>query len=447
MSSDWPEHTIDELKAPYKGSIAMGPFGSRIKAENFVDHGVPVIKGKQLHGAYVQDSGFDFLTKEKAEELKTSMAVRGDLVITYRGTIGQVNIIPHDSKYEKYIVSQSQLKVSLDTEKVNPYFVNYFFRSKLGQHRLLANASQVGVPAIAKASSSVKEILVPCPSLQDQSRVVGMLRSLDNKIELNRQINKTLEEMAQAIFKSWFVDFEPVKAKIEAKANGQDPERAAMCAISGKTDAELDQLAQLHATAALFPDELTDSELGLIPKGWGKKRVDDILELAYGKALKKTARNPGHVPVYGSGGVNGSHDKHLVEGPGIIVGRKGTVGSLYWEDVDFFPIDTVFYVLPKRGFSLIYIYYLLQTLGLKNMNTDAAVPGLNRNNVYRLIVAGHPLELVKVYSNIVGSFSDKISQNKKENTFLIQLRDTLLPKLLSGEISVSSAQTIIKEAI
>ena len=129
----------------------MGPFGSRIKAENFVADGIPIIKGTQLHGAYVLDSGFDYLTEEKAEELKSSQAFQGDLVITHRGTIGQVSIIPHGSKYEKYVVSQSQLKVSLDTEIMNPYFANYFFKSRIGQYRLLANASQVGVPAIASA--------------------------------------------------------------------------------------------------------------------------------------------------------------------------------------------------------------------------------------------------------------------------------------------------------
>ncbi len=89
MEVDWPELTIDELKAPHKGAIAMGPFGSRIKAENFVTEGVPVIKGAQLHGAFVSDTGFDYLTEEKAQELSSSIAVRGDLVITHRGTIGK----------------------------------------------------------------------------------------------------------------------------------------------------------------------------------------------------------------------------------------------------------------------------------------------------------------------------------------------------------------------
>ncbi|MEZ8193085.1 restriction endonuclease subunit S, partial [Vibrio sp. 1F279] len=246
MTCNWPELTIDELKSSEKGSIAMGPFGSRIKAENFVKSGVPVLKGGNLHGAYIDDNECDYLTEEKADELKSSNAFEGDIVITHRGTIGQVSIIPKGATYNRYVVSQSQLKVSLDKEKVNPYYVNYFLRSRIGQHRLLSYASQVGVPAIAKASTSVKQIQVPCPPLAVQDEIVSFLQSLDHKLTVNNQINQSLEEMAQAIFKSWFVDFDPVKAKM----NGAQPEGM---------DA---------ATASLFPEKLVESELGLIPEGW-----------------------------------------------------------------------------------------------------------------------------------------------------------------------------------
>ena len=187
----------------------------------------------------------------------------------------------------------------------------------------------------------------------------------------------------------------------------------------------------------LFPSEFEQTEeMGWIPKGWTERRIDKVLELVYGKALKKTARNPGNVPVYGSGGIIGFHDKYLVEGPGIIIGRKGTVGSLNWEDQNFFPIDTVFYVKPKDNFSLEYIFYLIKTLSLQNMNTDAAVPGLNRNNVYRLMVTGHPINLVKAYTKVVNAFTSKISGNINESNFLMDTRDSLLPKLLSGEVRI-----------
>ena len=231
MSSDWDELTIDDLKAPTKNAIAMGPFGSRIRASNFVNKGIPVIKGGNLNGDFISEDNFDYLTEEKATELQSSNAYRRDIVITHRGTIGQVGIIPDDSRFERYVVSQSQLKVTLDQDKVNPFYVYYFLRSPLGQHRLLVNSSQVGVPAIAQASTSVKGILVPFPKRKTQDSIVEILMDLDKKIATNTQTNQTLEQIAQAIFKSWFVDFEPVKAKIAVLEAGGTAEQAELAAM------------------------------------------------------------------------------------------------------------------------------------------------------------------------------------------------------------------------
>ncbi|OAI08580.1 hypothetical protein A1332_06615 [Methylomonas methanica] len=288
----------------------------------------------------------------------------------------------------------------------------------------------------------------------EQIKISSILANLEDKIELNRQTNQTLEQIAQAIFKSWFVDFEPVKAKIAALSSlslreragvrGQElAEQAALCAISGKTPEQLAQLdpqtlQQLKTTAALFPDALVDSELGEIPEGWGIQTVEDIIELVYGKALNKTVRIDGEFPVYGSGGLTGKHNQSLVEGPGIIVGRKGTVGSLFWEDRPFYPIDTVFYVKSKNQMTLEFSYYLLKTLGLEDMNTDAAVPGLNRNNVYRLELPDYPKVLIGEYSKIIGNIRNKIRFVNDEVVTLENIRDSLLPKLLSGEINLSN---------
>ncbi|WP_347888580.1 restriction endonuclease subunit S [Nitrosomonas europaea] len=247
--------------------------------------------------------------------------------------------------------------------------------------------------------------------------------------------------MAQAIFKSWFVDFDPVKAKIAAIEQGKDPLRAAMRAISGKTDAELTQMLrghhdQLAATAALFPDAMEESELGEIPKGWEVKRIGDLIELAYGKALKSTDRQDGPVPVYGSGGVTGYHNEALVPHGSIIVGRKGTVGSLYWEDESFFPIDTTFYVKPK-AVPMTYCFYAMQILGLDKMNTDAAVPGLNRENVYRLELVKPSVSVLNAFDGLFAQMRKTMRANETESRSLAELRDTLLPKLLSGELSVA----------
>jgi len=179
------------------------------------------------------------------------------------------------------------------------------------------------------------------------------------------------------------------------------------------------------------------------PDGWSEKRVEDILELAYGKALVATNRVHGNVPVYGSGGIAGRHNEALIGGPLIIVGRKGTVGSLYWEDNPCYPIDTVFYVKPKA--SLIFCFYHLQTLGLGEMNTDAAVPGLNRDNVYRLPVPWSTQRLREIFDETVMPFRKRIKTNSEENETLRAMSNLLLPKLISGEIRLQDAEKVVEE--
>ena len=259
----------------------------------------------------------------------------------------------------------------------DPRFAYYFLKS-INFARYNSGSAQ---PSLNR--NFIYPIEVDVPGTEEQRAIAHILGTLDDKIELNRRMNETLEAIARAIFKSWFIDFDPVRAK----ASGEPSE--SICR----------RLRLTPDILALFPDRLVDSELGEIPEGWLPQRVDHFLELAYGKALNATARIAGSVPVYGSGGVTGSHNEHLVDGPGVIVGRKGTVGSLFWEDRSFYPIDTVFYVVPKV--ELTFCFYVLQTLGLDRMNTDAAVPGLNRSNVYRLLVASPPAELRKEFARLV----------------------------------------------
>jgi type I restriction enzyme S subunit len=476
--SKWPEFKIDELKASSKNAIAMGPFGSRIKAENFVEAGVPIIKGGNLHGDFLREDKYSYLTDEKATELKTSNAFRRDIVITHRGTIGQVGIIPDDSKFERYVVSQSQLKVTLDQEKVNPYFVYYFLRSPLGQHRLLLNSSQVGVPAIAQASTSVKGIMVPCPDKDIQDRIVEMLLNLDHKIELNRQTNQTLEHMAQAIFKSWFVDFEPTRAKIAAKeewakrsmtakAGGSDNnikesqaeatfvERAAMAAISGRAIdstndsatgalAGLDQLnpeqiEQLKTTAALFPDALVDSEIGEIPEGWEVGVVGDLFELHRGFDLPKKDRKDGAYPVFAAGGYHGQHAEFKMEPPGIITGRSGVIGNVYLSLEKYWPLNTTLYVREFKKCGPYYAYFYLLGCDLKAINSGSAVPSLNRNFVHSLTCYIPGSDLLDEFEQVLTASFKKIKLNEDESEKLSVIRDALLPKLLSGDLEISEA--------
>lgn len=456
MVNNWNEYTIDELQAPVKGAIAMGPFGSRIKAENFVTEGVPIIKGAQLHGAYVLDEGFDYLTAEKAEELKSSQAVRGDLVITHRGTIGQVSLIPENSKYEKYIVSQSQLKVSLDHTKVNPYFINYFFRSHIGQHRLLANASQVGVPAIAKASTSVKAISVPCPSLDEQQQIIKHLKTIDDKIELNRQMNETLEAMAQALFKSWFVDFDPVidNALLAGKAIPEPlKERAEMRQAqlnSGKANSN----SQIND---LFPSEFEfTEELGWIPRGWDIKCFGDV-SLCFDKnrvPLSKKQREekkPGYIPYHGATSVMDYINEWIFDDIYLLIGEDGSVikedGSPFVQYIwGKSWVNNHAHVLQgKDDVSTEHLMLFMQAQNLTPYITGAVQLKINQKNMNSIpfLYAGEALN--KLFSKTITPYYSKLRNSKEENEILAKLRDTLLPKLISGELRIADAEKLVAD--
>lgn len=266
--------------------------------------------------------------------------------------------------------------------------------------------------------------LFPVPNLATQRSIVDLLGALDDRIDLLRQTNATLEAIAQALFKSWFIDFDPVRAKAE------DREPEGMDAT----------------TAALFPAEFEESSLGLIPKGWRVARVGELIELAYGKALKASDRQAGSVPVYGSGGVTGYHNVALVGEPSVVVGRKGTVGALYWEDRPFFPIDTTFYVKPRAA-PLTFCYYALQRLGLEHMNTDAAVPGLNRGNAYRLELVSPPHGVLEAFDEVAMSLRQATRGNSSRADLLTSVRDAILPRLISGKLHLAELQAPIEAAL
>ncbi len=451
MVSKWVEVPLEQLKAQTKSAFAMGPFGSKIKAENFTTVGVPVIKGGNLNATYLDESDFDFLTQEKADELESAKARRLDIVITHRGTLGQVGLIPENSKYEEYVVSQSQLKMSFDIKRVDPYFVYYFLKSPLGQSRLLSNVSQVGVPAIAQALTSVRAIEIPIPeNRSEQVRISSVLRSLDDKIDLNRHITQTLEAMAQAIFKSWFVDFDPVKAKIAAIEQGEDPLRAAMRAISGKTDAELDQMPrehydQLAATAALFPDAMEESELGEIPKGWSISKIETLLSRLSAKTryTKGQVSEYGQIPVFEQGASillgyrnRDAYYQASSENPIFIFGDHTCVTRLSCQ-----PFDISQNVIPLKGKNraTAWVYY--------------AVKEKQKFQEYRR----HWMELISkdvvvATADICLDFSKKVTNihlqieaNERQKQSLRELRDSLLPKLLSGELQVPDIEHIAEE--
>lgn len=177
------------------------------------------------------------------------------------------------------------------------------------------------------------------------------------------------------------------------------------------------------------------------------KTVGELLELAYGKALKADNRQHGTFPVYGSNGQVGWHHEKLVTGPGIIVGRKGNPGVVKWVPTDYFPIDTTFYVVPKdRCRSFHFLFYALKLQDLASLGADSAVPGLNRNLAYmsKQIIPSGPDPVFDVFDSFVQPLFERIYEAEDESRILAALRDALLPKLLSGEIRVGAAEKLVR---
>ncbi len=234
-------------------------------------------------------------------------------------------------------------------------------------------------------------------------------------------MSATLEAIARALFKSWFVDFDPVRAKAE----GRDP-------------------GLPQHLADLFPDSFEESELGEIPVGWEVMNLGDVVELAYGRALKEEERRAGRIPVFGSNGQVGWHDEKLADGPGVVVGRKGNPGIVTWAPTDFYCIDTTFYVVPKGDIdSLLLLYYALCDHDLASLGADSAVPGLNRNLAYMSKQLIPPSAVVAAFDKCATPLFRRRYQRDAESTTLAALRDTLLPKLISGEIRVDDAERFL----
>ncbi|WP_299196171.1 restriction endonuclease subunit S [uncultured Amphritea sp.] len=421
MGSKWPRYLFEDCMdaiIDYRG-----------KTPKKTDSGIPLITAKIIKNGTIQQVNEFIAEADYDSWMRRGIPEPGDVVLTTEAPLGEV------AQLDDRKIALAQRVITLRGKKgfLDNTFLKYLLISNDVQHQLDGRGTGTTVKGIKQ--SELRKLELQIPKYETQKNIAHILSALDNKIQLNRQTNQTLEQMAQALFKSWFVDFDPVIDNALAAGNPIPDELQARAQRRQQQLAKPDHQPLPDDVRQLFPSEFEETEaLGWVPKGWEVKRVDGIMELAYGKALKKTDRIDGNVPVYGSGGINGYHNSSIVDGPGIVIGRKGTVGSLYWESSPFYPIDTVFFVKPRDDYSLSFCFMMLQILGLQDMNTDAAVPGLNRNNVYRLLFPVANAKLLQLFSSFMDSTIHKMTLKNNENNTLTKLRDTLLPKLISGEL-------------
>lgn len=369
--------------------IAMGPFGSNIKVECFVDDGIPVLNGSNLEGFELSENSFRYVTEEKANSLNKANAYKGDVVITHRGTLGQIVYIPETAKYERYIISQSQFRIKCN-EKIMPEYLVYYFHTPIGRHKLLSNASQVGVPALARPSSTFQKIEIELPDIATQRRIVSLLSSIQRKITDNNNINENLEQQAQAIFKSWFVDFEPFD--------------------------------------------------GVMPEDWNFGILSDIAEVLSGKRppMKQTEITEDVcIPLVGAASVMGYTNEFNHNEKILVIGRVGTHGIVQRFYSPCWTSDNTL-VIKSRYYE--YVSQILQRIDYKAMNRGSTQPLITQGDLKKESVLIPNKKSLLKYESIVGSLMHKVVQNQKENERLAALRDTLLPKLMNGEIDVSEVK-------
>jgi type I restriction enzyme S subunit len=400
-----------------------------------------------LSAKNVTSSGFAFeervfIDGNRDALLRAGKLQRGDVVLTTRGTIGNVAFYSDDIAFDHVRINSGMMILRAHPAVWNRRFLYFLFASSYVQEQISALTSGSAVPQLP--ARDLKKFKLPVIKKEIQDAIDKVVGGISDKIDLNHRINQTLEAMAQAIFKSWFVDFDPVKAKIAAKQEGRDPLRAALSAISGKLDAELDallpeQYAQLAATAALFPDEMKESELGDIPRGWSVSKVEKLLSRLSAKAryIKEEVSAYGQIPVFEQGAsiLLGYHNgvasyPASAESPMFIFGDHTCVTRL-----SFQPFDISQNVIPLQGKdrATAWVYY--------------AIKEKQKFQEYRR----HWMELISkdvviATADICLEFSKRMTKlhlqieaNERQMQSLRELRDTLLPKLLSGELSVLEA--------
>lgn len=379
MSTRWAKVPLADLTEKGR-SITYGV----VKPGDEVEDGVAFVRGGDISQGRIAVDRLRTISPQLSQTYKRTLLRGGELLISLVGNPGEVAIAP-ESLAGANIARQVGL-VAL-RPVVEAQFVMYFLMSPLGRAELLTRTGGAVQQVINLAD--LKTIHVPLPSTAVQRRIAHILSAYDDLIENNRRRMALLEESARLLFREWFVHLR-------------------------------------------FPGHEHTPIVDGVPQDWERKTLGESITLNYGKALKAETRVEGDYPVYGSSGIVGTHEKPLVQGPAIILGRKGNVGSVYWSSKSFYPIDTVYFVNPES--SSLYLFYALQHMHF--ISTDVAVPGLNRDFAYSRPLMHPPVTLLRSFHETVEPIHSQLDKLDDTNQKLRAARDLLLPRLMSGEIAV-----------
>lgn len=423
--------------------ISMGPFGSDIKVDSYVEEGVPVLNGSNLQGVKLCENSFNYVTPEKARTFRKAVAKRGDIVITHRGTLGQVSYIPFNSTFENYVISQSQFRVALKTELVNPIYFTYYFHTDEGQKRLLSFKSHVGVPALAQATTNFRLLEFPLISLNEQDNIVAVLSTLDAKIELNNCINTELEAMAKTLYDYWFVQFD------FPNANGKPYKTS-----GGKMTYN-----------AILKRE--------IPERWSDTKLDDVLSrTGTGLNLRDNFKLGNGENYYitikdiEQGKINFTDKSDRVNDEALaIIAKRSDLqkGDVLFTSIEPVGVTYLLHEKPKNWdinesvFTIRantskvtneFLFMLLSGKELKSFTGNSSSGSIHKG-IRHGVLKSYPFaysgyDLIEKFTAIIKPILEKQHNIENENLELKNLRDWLLPMLMNGQVKVKQCLISVK---
>lgn len=390
----WPIVRLLTLAADIKGAIVGGPFGSDLVSRDYVSSGVPVVRGGNLpNNAKFSYNDIVFVSERKADSLRLNCASPGDIVFTQRGTLGQVGLIPKNSPFPRFLISQSQMKMTVDIAKADPLYLYYYFRLPSTISYIQIYALQAGVPHINLGILRKFEVINP--PLHVQQKIVAILSAYDELIEKNQRRIALLEKMSEEIYREWFVRLR-------------------------------------------FPGYEKAKFVKGVPDGWIDQKFGQFCQLQRGYDLPDADVEPGLYPVIASTSIKAYHSQYKVEPPVITTGRSGSLGKVLLVHTRAWPHNTTLYVKQFFGNSVFLVYYTLKNMQLENFNAGAGVPTLNRNHLNGIPIIAPNKELQNRFDDVVSKFHVQVELLKKSSENLAITRDRLLPRLISGKLSVEN---------
>ena len=433
-------------KMTYLRDIVRHIKGAVFKSKDYQNNGVAVVRVSDFEGESINLENLYYVSSEVAAQNKKVTLKTYDVVITTVGaTAGNFIRVPKEAN--GFLLNQNTVRLRVKTEdESDQIYLFYALKNKNFKEYLLAGAQGSAQPSIVLDQILGAEIEYPDADIR--KKIAKCLFDYDQKIQLNTKTNQTLEHIAQAIYKSWFVDYEPTRAKAAVLAAGgsmAEAETAAMTAISGKTAAELAALKQhdparyqqLADLAAAFPAALVPTDdFGEIPEGWEVKYLKDVCNIVYGKGLPTSKLQEKGFPVFGGNGVIGYYKDYLYKEPKTLISCRGAASGKVIYSLPYSFVTNNSLVIENKGSGLesFYIYESLRLQNLADLASGSAQPQITISNMNPVRILIPSNKVCNFYSEKIKSIYEKMYEINKESELLSNLRDIILPKLLNGEL-------------